>query len=103
MAVMDLRVDTEIIVLKADNGNAVVMDVKVYDRKIKDFLEHSLTYKPIKYNSFAAVKRQTGAVIAEYRNTIPNDVEKKLLRPRIVQLRLISCKFYGLTNIHKPT
>ncbi|XP_026329083.1 uncharacterized protein LOC113237052 [Hyposmocoma kahamanoa] len=93
MGVKELRADTTIIVLKADKGNAtVIMDAEEYDRKIKALLEDGMTYNPT-----ARVKRQTYAIITECRSAIPVDIEKQLLRPRIVQ----PPRLYGLPKIHK--
>ncbi|KAI5632981.1 hypothetical protein NE865_14318 [Phthorimaea operculella] len=82
-AIKDLRADTDILVLKADKGNAtVVLDVDEYDRKVKSLLEDSSTYKLVSYNPNPRVKRKTSALILECSDAIPEDAQKQLLRPR---------------------
>ncbi|KOB65442.1 putative reverse transcriptase, partial [Operophtera brumata] len=66
VALRDLRQDTDLMILKADKGNAtVVMDVTQYEEKILSLLEDGSIYKPVNYNPTARTHRSTQKIIKE--------------------------------------
>ncbi|XP_047989338.1 uncharacterized protein LOC125228720 [Leguminivora glycinivorella] len=98
LALKNLRANENILVLKADKGNAtVVMDSTDYDDKIRLLLNDTNVYKPVSYDPTARVTRRIRAVIRDYRELFQDDVFDRLHRPRIVQ----SPKLYGLPKVHK--
>ncbi|XP_063622430.1 uncharacterized protein LOC134794549 [Cydia splendana] len=97
-ALRDLKENEDILVLKADKGNAtVVMDSTDYDSKIRHLLDDSLVYKPVSYNPTARVSRRIRAVIKDNRELFEEDVFDRLYKPKIV----LPPKLYGLPKVHK--
>ncbi|XP_045535026.1 uncharacterized protein LOC123721196 [Papilio machaon] len=97
-AIKELRTDPDILVLKADKGNAtVVMNVSDYDNKINTLLNDSSTYQLMNNNPTQRVNRETLALINKHKDVLPSDVHKHLIQPRIVQ----PPKLYGLPKVHK--
>lgn len=98
LALRVLREDADLIILKADKGNAtVVMNVTEYDVKIQSLLNDANTYKPVVYNPTARTHRSTRKIIMECQHAIGEEVTKYLLRPRNV----LPPKLYGLPKVHK--
>ncbi|RVE46596.1 hypothetical protein evm_008729 [Chilo suppressalis] len=97
-ALQDLRKNNNIIILKADKGNAtVIMDITEYESKIHGLLTDSNTYIKVNYNPTARTDRGTRSLIKECAYALDDDTVKYLLRPRNVQ----PPKLYGLPKIHK--
>ncbi|XP_063385554.1 uncharacterized protein LOC134671624 [Cydia fagiglandana] len=97
-ALRDLKENEDILVLKADKGNAtVVMNSTDYDSKIRHLLDDSLVYKPVSYNPTARVSRRIRAVIKDNRELFEEDVFDRLYKPKIV----LPPKLYGLPKVHK--
>ncbi|XP_045454291.1 uncharacterized protein LOC123663667 [Melitaea cinxia] len=97
-ALKELRRDQNIIVLKADKGNAtVVLNTTDYDNKISNLLSDDNTYKKVNYDPTARTNRSTRKLIKECSHVLDDDTVKYLLRPRNVQ----PPKLYGLPKIHK--
>ncbi|XP_064073285.1 uncharacterized protein LOC135193669 [Vanessa tameamea] len=98
-ALRELQKDEDLIVLRADKGNAtVVMDVTDYDKKIRHLLSDVNTYRKVTYDPTARTNRATTTLIKTYRDAIGHEKTKYLLRPRNIQ----PPKLYGLPKIHKP-
>ncbi|XP_050549769.1 uncharacterized protein LOC126910700 [Spodoptera frugiperda] len=98
-ALRNLRQDEDVLVLKADKGNAtVVMNVTEYDEKIRHLLSDANTYRRVNYNPTARTNRSTHKIIKECQQILTDDTFKYLLRPRNVQ----PPKIYGLPKVHKP-
>ncbi|XP_050559861.1 uncharacterized protein LOC118265684 [Spodoptera frugiperda] len=98
-ALRNLRQDEDVLVLKADKGNAtVVMNVTEYDKKIRHLLSDVNTYKRVNYNPTARTNRSTHKIIKECQQILTDDTFKYLLRPRNVQ----PPKIFGLPKVHKP-
>ncbi|XP_047998166.1 uncharacterized protein LOC125235611 [Leguminivora glycinivorella] len=98
IALRNLKNNEDILVLKADKGNAtVVMDTAAYDGKIRHLLDDDLVYKPVSYNPTARVTRRIRAVIRDCREIFEEDVFNRLYKPKIV----LPPKLYGLPKVHK--
>ncbi|KAI5636423.1 hypothetical protein NE865_10843 [Phthorimaea operculella] len=92
-ALKALRENKEVLVLKADKGNAtVVMDTTEYDHKIQALLEDVNVYKPVNYNPTARVYNRIRALIKDHEDLFTEDDYVNLHRPRTVQ----PPKLYGL-------
>ncbi|KAL0870054.1 hypothetical protein ABMA27_006218 [Loxostege sticticalis] len=97
-ALKDLRQNKDILVLKADKGNAtVVMNTGDYDGKIRSMLEDTTVYKPVSYNPTARVTRRIRTLIQEHQELFAEDVFTHLHKAKNVQ----PPKLYGLPKIHK--
>ncbi|XP_048001897.1 uncharacterized protein LOC125238587 [Leguminivora glycinivorella] len=98
IALRNLKNNEDILVLKADKGNAtVVMDTAAYDGKIRHLLDDDLVYKPVSYNPTARVTRRIRAIIRDCREIFEEDVFNRLYKPKIV----LPPKLYGLPKVHK--
>ncbi|KAI5644679.1 hypothetical protein NE865_03331 [Phthorimaea operculella] len=97
-ALKALRENKEVLVLKADKGNAtVVMDTTEYDHKIQALLEDVNVYKPVNYNPTARVYNRIRTLIKDHEDLFTEDDYVNLHRPRTVQ----PPKLYGLPKVHK--
>ncbi|MGR8252493.1 reverse transcriptase domain-containing protein, partial [Escherichia coli] len=97
-ALQQLRSDKDIIVLKADKGNAtVIMNTSDYEEKVKELLNDRNTYKLVSYNPTARIYRNTRALIDKNRENLSEDIYNHLHQTQIIQ----PPKLYGLPKIHK--
>ncbi|XP_059055428.1 uncharacterized protein LOC131849377 [Achroia grisella] len=93
-----IRENENILVLKADKGNAtVVMNTSDYDSKIRVLLSDTSVYKRVSYNPTARVTRRTRALIQEHRDIFTEEEYNSLYRAKHIQ----TPKLYGLPKIHK--
>ena len=98
LALKQLRSNPNILVLKADKGNAtVVMNSEEYVSKVRTLLADTNVYKPVPYNPTARVTRHIRAMINEHQDVFTEDDYNRLYRPKPVQ----PPKLYGLPKIHK--
>ncbi|XP_075975703.1 uncharacterized protein LOC142976300 [Anticarsia gemmatalis] len=99
-ALSKLRANRDILVLKADKGNAtVVMDSEDYDRRIRNLLSDTSVYKPVSYNPTARVTKRIRSLIKDHEDLFAEDVFQRLARPKCVQ----PPKLYGLPKVHKES
>lgn len=97
-ALRSIRNNDEVLVLKADKGNAaVVINTSDYHDKVQDLLQDTTIYKPVSYDPTARVTRRIRAVIRDYQDLFTEEDYERLYKPRIVQ----PPKFYGLPKVHK--
>lgn len=100
LALSSLRENQDILVLRADKGNAtVVMDSNDYEGKIRSLLGDSHVYKPVAYNPTARVTRRIRAVVRDFRDLFDEDVFERLYKPKIV----LPPRLYGLPKVHKTS
>ncbi|XP_049868146.1 uncharacterized protein LOC126368293 [Pectinophora gossypiella] len=98
LALREVRADEDILVLKADKGNAtVILDVNEYDEKIRALLADDTTYKQVNYNPTARVANRTKRLLQECKPILPDDVYQCLSRPKTTQ----PPRLYGLPKVHK--
>ncbi|XP_063391231.1 uncharacterized protein LOC134676779 [Cydia fagiglandana] len=101
-ALKALRDNENLLVLRADKGNAtVVMDSSEYDGKMKALLADRKIYKPVKYNPTARVTRRLRNLIKDHEDLFEEDEYNRLYRPKSVQ----PPKLYGLpkaSSHHHP-
>ncbi|CAH2097401.1 unnamed protein product [Euphydryas editha] len=97
-ALKNIRNNQDILVLKADKGNAtVVMNTTDYQQKIRELLCDEKVYKPISYNPTARVTRKIRTLIQENQDLFTEDEYERLYRPKAHQ----PPRLYGLPKIHK--
>ncbi|GJQ83520.1 hypothetical protein Trydic_g15987 [Trypoxylus dichotomus] len=94
-ALEDIRRNQNLIVIRADKGNAiVVMDRQDYNMKIQMLLDTD-HYKKLNKDPTTKVEKKTRDAIKE--SSIPKEEERRLLPSESRPPRL-----YGLPKIHKP-
>ncbi|XP_041981008.1 uncharacterized protein LOC121734461 [Aricia agestis] len=98
LALKQLRNNNDILVLRADKGNAtVVMSTEEYVQKIRSLLSDTNVYKQVSYNPTASVTRRIRTLIHENKDVFTEDEYNFLHKPKPVQ----PPKLYGLPKIHK--
>ncbi|XP_045449970.1 uncharacterized protein LOC123658651 [Melitaea cinxia] len=97
-ALKSVRDNQDILVLKADKGNAtVVINTTDYQQKIRELLCDKKVYKPVSYNPTARVTRKIRTLIQENQDLFTEDEYERLYRPKAHQ----PPRLYGLPKIHK--
>ncbi|XP_075980176.1 uncharacterized protein LOC142979382 isoform X1 [Anticarsia gemmatalis] len=93
-----IRDNRDILVLKADKGNAtVVMNTTDYQQKVRDLLCDNKVYKPVSYNPTTRVTRRIRTLIQDNKDLFTEDEYERLYKPKSHQ----PPKLYGLPKIHK--
>ncbi|XP_045492134.1 uncharacterized protein LOC123691667 [Colias croceus] len=96
IALKHLRKNEDIIVLRADKGNAtVIMDTSDYNNKMSEILSDENTYKKVDKDPTNKVMKQTTDLINKHKTTL--NLDTKYLIPSCVK----PPKMYGLPKIHK--
>ncbi|MFX0618098.1 reverse transcriptase domain-containing protein, partial [Escherichia coli] len=97
LALKNLRNRQDIVILRADKGNAtVIMDTSDYNTKIQQLLSDESTYKMVKTDPTTNILNTVKKLITEHSDTLSLDVNK--LIPACAK----PPKLYGLPKIHKP-
>ena len=97
-ALKNLRNKSDIVILRADKGNAtVVMNTSDYNAKINQLLSDETTYKKVKTDPTNVVLKNTKKLIIKHSDALHLDV-KKLIPPCCKPPKL-----YGLPKIHKAS
>ena len=96
IALNNLRKNQDVIVLRADKGNAtVVMDTSEYNLKMSELLSDTTTYKKVKTDPTNRIVKKTSDLINKYSSGL--DLDVGTLLPSCVK----PPKLYGLPKIHK--
>lgn len=94
-ALNNLRKNKNIVILKADKGNAtVIMNRIAYDNKMEDHLNNSGCYKIIDKDPSEKVMRE---VIKKIKESSLDDITKK----KIIPNSAITPRIYGAPKVHK--
>ena len=97
-ALKSLRNNKDILILRADKGNAtVVINTVDYNDKIGTLLDDTTVYKAVSYNPTARVTRRIRALIKDHQDLFTEDEYCWLYKPKIIQ----PPKLYGLPKVHK--
>lgn len=95
-ALKNLRANKDIVILKADKGNATaILNTKDYESKINDLLDPAI-YKKIPRDPTAKILRKVNNLIKD--SSIPEDTQRIIKKSEALPPRL-----YGLPKIHKPS
>lgn len=95
LALKSLRDNTDIVVLKADKGGAVVLlDKFDYVHKMLDRLSNSGSYIKLKKNTIKSVSKEVAV-------TIKSDTPLNPLSQKLIESNPLTPRIYGLPKIHK--
>ncbi|KAK3735298.1 hypothetical protein QZH41_000232 [Actinostola sp. cb2023] len=96
-AIRTLRDDKDIIILKADKGNAtVVMDRTEYDNKIENMLSDTKTYKILPRDPAKSCETKLKAMLSKMKDKFQDSTYRSLCTTDAITPRL-----YGVPKIHK--
>jgi hypothetical protein len=93
-ALRNLKESSDIVILKADKGNAtVVLDRTDYDKKVFDILSDSSSYQKLNSDPTRKIERILNQKLSSYSSQA---------RKRFGSSGEVCPRFYGLPKIHKP-